>query len=104
MGKVKSAIITSLLVAALLVLALFATISCNVPGTNNVKRYNSFLSGIHLGSDLTGEAYALLYPKGVISVTDYYLVVNDDDNENKGDYIDKYVSRNGVFEIGRAHV
>ncbi len=97
MGKVKSAIITSLLVAALLVLALFATISCNVPGTNNVKRYNSFLSGIHLGSDLTGEAYALLYPKGVISVTDYYLVVNDDDNENKGDYIDKYVSRNGVF-------
>ncbi len=68
MGKVKSAIITALLLAAILVLSLFATISCDVPGTNNVSRYNSFISSINLGSDLTGEAYALLYPEGVISV------------------------------------
>ena len=62
MGKVKSAIITALLLAAIVVLSLFAVISCDVPGSNHVKRYNSFLSGIHLGADLSGEAYALLYP------------------------------------------
>ena len=100
MGKVKSAIITALVVAAILVLSLFATISCDVPGTNNVKRYNSFLSGIHLGGDLTGEAYALLYPEGVISVSDYNLVVNDDDEankENKEEYIGKYTANDGVY-------
>ena len=99
MGKIKSAIITALLVAAILVLALFATISIpELPGSNGVVRYNSFISGgIHLGSDFTGEAYAMLYPEGVITSADYYLVVNDDEAENKQEYIDKYTSRGGYF-------
>ncbi len=97
MGKVKSAIITALLLAAILVLSLFATISCDVPGTNNVSRYNSFISSINLGSDLTGEAYALLYPEGVISVSDYNLVANDEGSEDREEYIEKYVLREGVY-------
>lgn len=97
MGKVKSAIITALLVAAMLTLTLFATISCNVPGTNGVSRYNSFLSSIHLGSELSGEAYALLYPEGVISVTDYNLVAQDADSEEKEDYENKYTLCDGVY-------
>ncbi|MDE6586318.1 MAG: hypothetical protein K2K80_06545 [Clostridia bacterium] len=96
MGKVKSAIITALLVAAIVVLWLFAAISCNVPGTDGVKRYNSFLSGIHLGSDLTGEAYTLLYPNGVISAKDYKLVMNDDENEDKEEY-QYYEEHGGVY-------
>ena len=79
MGKLKSAIITALVVAAVLVLSLFATISCEL---NEVNRYNSFISSIHMGSDLTGEAYALFYPEGVISQADYNIVADDE----KGDY------------------
>lgn len=97
MGKVKSAIITGLVLAAILVLSLFATISCDVPGTNHVSRYNSFLSSIHLGGDLTGEAYTLLYPEGVISVSDYNLVVEDEGSEDREEYIAKYVQREGVY-------
>ncbi|MBD5631695.1 MAG: hypothetical protein HDP34_00495 [Clostridia bacterium] len=97
MGKIKSAIITAFLVAAIIVLALFATISCNVPGTNGVKRYNSFISNIRLGSSLTGEAYALLYPEGVISSADYDLVVNDSENADSAKYPDKYTSCGGLY-------
>lgn len=97
MGKVKSAIITALLVAAIVVLWLFSAISCNVPGTDGVKRYNSFLSGIHLGSDLGGEAYTLLYPEGVISAADYNLVINDEDSEDREDYLANYKKAGGVY-------
>lgn len=96
MGKVKSAIITALLVAAIVVLSLFAVISCDVPGSNGVKRYNSFISSIHLGGDLSGEAYTLLYPEGVISVSDYSLVAEDEANEDYQEYKDKYVPHGGV--------
>ena len=41
MGKIKSAIITAILLAAILVLGFFATVSCAVPNSNGVKRYNS---------------------------------------------------------------
>ncbi len=97
MGKVKSAIITALLVAAIVTLSLFAAISCNVPGTNGVSRYNSFLSSIRLGAELSGEATTLLYPEGVISVSDYNLVAEDPDNEDRQEYKDKYVLREGVY-------
>lgn len=97
MGKVKSAIITALLIAAMLTLSLFAVISCNVPGTNGVSRYNSFLSSIHLGSELSGEAYALLYPEGVITVTDYNLVALNGTDEEKEEYEDKYTLCDGVY-------
>lgn len=100
MGKVKSAIITALLIAAILVLALFATISCGVPGSNGVKRYNSFMSMIPLGGEFTGEATAIIYPEGVISDSDYNYVVNDVDENNdekREEYREKYSSNGSLW-------
>ena len=98
MGKIKSAILTALLVAAIIVLTLFAVISCNVPGTNGVKRYNSFISSIPLGGEFTGEAYAVLYPEGVISAADYRAVTGDDSNaDKKAEYEQKYSGFGGVY-------
>ena len=97
MGKVKSSIITSILVIAVVVLTFFATVSFNLIGSNGVKRYNSFLSSIHLGSDLTGEAYTLLYPEGVISSARYNLVVNDSDSGEKDEYQKTYDKHVGIY-------
>lgn len=97
MGKVKSSIITAIYVVAIAVLAFFATISFNVIGTNGVKAYNSFMTNIHLGSDFTGEAYALLYPEGVISSENYNLVVNDAASDEKAEYEEKYEKHGGVY-------
>lgn len=100
MGKVKSAIITAFLVAAIIVLALFATISCDVPGSNGVKRYNSFLSVISLGGDLTGEATTVLYPEGVLADSDYNYVVSDSDESNTGkreEYTEKYTRKGSLW-------
>lgn len=97
MGKVKSAIITAILVAAIVVMAFFATVSFTVPGSNGVKRYNSFISSIHLGSELTGEAYVMLYPEGVISAADYNLVAEDEENDQKEEYEETYEARGGVY-------
>ena len=83
MSKVKSAIITALLVAAIIVLGLFAVISCEVPGSNGVETYNGFIGNIRLGSEFTGEAYTMLYPEGVISAADYHL---GDEEEYAGKY------------------
>lgn len=82
MNKVKSAIITAILVAAIIVLGLFAVISCDVPGSNGVEKYNGFIGSIRLGSEFTGEAYTMLYPEGVISAEDYNLL----DDEGKAEY------------------
>lgn len=95
MGKVKSAIITSLLIAAVAVLAFFATVSFGMP--DGVKTYNSFAANIHLGADLTGNAYAMLYPEGVISAADYQLVVGDDENSDKDVYVKKYDGHGGAY-------
>ena len=98
MGKVKSAIITALLVAAILTLALFATISCNLPG--GVERYNSFVSKISLGGDLTGYATTVLYPEGVRSDADYNGVVGDTEENNskkREDYLNKYVQKGSLW-------
>lgn len=99
MGKVKSAIITAFFVAAVIVLALFATVSCEVPFSNGVKRYNSFITSIRMSSELTGDAYALLYPEGVISAADYDFVVGDEegDEKEKEEYQDTYVARGSVY-------
>ena len=40
MGKIKSAIITAIIVAAVLVLAFFATVSFPMAGTGGVDKYN----------------------------------------------------------------
>ena len=67
MGKIKSAIITAILVAAIVVLGVFATVSYTTPGSNGVGKFNSFISSIKLGGELSGNAEAVLYPEGVIS-------------------------------------
>lgn len=98
MGKVKSAVITAILVAAILVLALFATISCNVSG--GVKRYNSFVTKISLGSDLSGYASRTIYPEGVRSDADYNDVVSDLDENNakkREEYQNKYVQKGALW-------
>ncbi len=97
MGKIKSAIITAVLVAAIVVLAFFATVSFPLAGTDRVNKYNSFITSISLGSDLTGEAVAVLYPKGVISDADYQFGIPDEEDEEKHDeYMDKYEDHGNV--------
>ena len=97
MGKVKSAIITAILVAAIIVLGLFAVITCDVPGSNGVEKYNGFIGNIRLGSEFTGEAYTMLYPEGVISAADYHLGENDEHDKEEDDYKNKYVKYHGLY-------
>ena len=98
MGKIKSAILTAILVAGIVVLAFFATVSYTVPGSNGVKKYNSFITSIGLGGDLTGEAVATLYPEGVISDADYQFGIPDGSDEDKyNEYIDKYENFGSVW-------
>lgn len=85
MGKVKSAIITALVVAAILVLGLFATLQFVVPGSGGVQKYDGFIGNIHLGREFTGDAYTMLYPEGVISANDYHKVADSEVAEN-GEY------------------
>lgn len=80
MSKVKSAIITALLVSAIAVAAFFAVISFPV---DNVKRLNSIASNIHLGADLSGYAYTTVYPEGVISAEKYVNMTDDEEAEDK---------------------
>lgn len=95
MGKIKSAIITALVVVAIAVLSFFALFSWQVPGSGGVDRYNSFISSIHLGGDLTGEAYAVLYPEGVISQSDYESGKPDDEDGDKLAEYEKKFERHG---------
>ncbi len=81
MSKVKSAIITALLVLAIVVAAFFAVIS--FPVENNLKRLNSIASNIHLGADFSGYAYSTIYPEGVISAEEYSNKTTDEEAEDK---------------------
>ena len=99
MGKIKSAIITALLAAAVAVLAVFALFSWQVPGSNGVERYNSFIGNIRLGGDLTGNATTVLYPEGVISPAEYA----DLEDGDKSDYAqcgNVYVDKEVLEEHG----
>lgn len=86
MSKVKSVIVTALLIAAIIVAAFFATISFPVSTT---KKYNSMASSIHLGSDLSGSVYTTLYPEGVVSAQDYNFLTEEEAAE--------YVVSDGVY-------
>lgn len=98
MGKIKSAILTAILLAGIVVLAFFATVSFNMAGSEGVKRYNSFISSINLGGDLTGEAVTVLYPEGVISDEDYKSGIPDDTTSDKyKEYVDKYKNFGSVW-------
>lgn len=93
MGKIKSAIITAIIAAAILVLAFFALFSWPVAGTGKVDKYNSFASGIHLGADITGEAYTVLYPEGVLSASDYHFNMPEPDTDDGADKVDEYIAK-----------
>ena len=96
MSKVKSAIITAILVAAIIVLGVFAVFSWEVPDTNGTDVYYGFIGNIRLGSEFTGEAYTMLYPEGVISAADYHLGGDVEDDDGKT-YADKYQPYGGLY-------
>ena len=99
MGKIKSAIITVIVTLATLVLFLFGVVSCNLP--DGVHRYNSILSNIHLGSELSGDAYTTLLPEGVITAEEYAFTVVED-SDKAAEYEEKYVvSESGAYYVDR---
>ncbi len=101
MGKVKSAIITVIVALAVVVLFLFGVITCRLPG--GIEIYNSILSSVHLGSDLSGEAYTVLLPDGVITAEEYELNVYEDelDDDTTADdeesYAELYVASGSYY-------
>lgn len=99
MGKIKSAIITAIVVLATAALFLFGVVSCELP--DGVNRYNSILSNVHLGSELTGDAYATLLPEGVITAEEYDFTVADE-GDKADEYRDTYVpSGSGAYYVDR---
>lgn len=88
MGKIKSAVITAIVTLATLALFLFGVVSCALPG--GVNRYNSILANIHLGSELSGDAYAVLLPDGVITAEEYAFTVAEDSEGTAGDKAEEY--------------
>ena len=102
MGKIKSAVITAIVALATLALFLFGVVSCSLP--DGVHRYNSILSNIHLGSELSGDAYVTLQPDGVITAEEYSFTVaegGDKADEYKKDYVP---GSDGSFYIDRAEL
>ena len=102
MGKIKSAVITAIVALATLALFLFGVVSCSLP--DGVHRYNSILSNIHLGSELSGDAYVTLLPDGVITAEEYSFTVaegGDKADEYKNDYVP---GSDGSFYIDRAEL
>lgn len=84
MGKVKAAIITSIVAIAIIVAAVFGVASFNVSAT---ERYNSIAASIPLGSEYSGYIYTTIYPEGV--VTELGEELTDEEKEGytqEGDY------------------
>ena len=75
MSKVKSAIITAIVVIAIIVAAVFGVASFNI---GVAQRYNSIAASIPLGSEFTGYAYTTIYPEGVISQAEYNALEDED--------------------------
>lgn len=94
MGKVKSAIITWLLVAVIIVAAFFATVSFPVGA---IETYNPIISAIHLGGDLSGYTYATLFPEGVISAQEYNFNLEGYEGTEANEYAAKYSKKGSVY-------
>ena len=75
MSKVKSAIITSLVVIAIIVAAVFGVASYNIGAAG---RYNSIAANIPLGSEFTGYVYTTAYPEGVIPADRYVALTEEE--------------------------
>ena len=99
MGKIKSAVITAIVVLATLALFLFGVVSCDL--SDGVHRYNSILSNIHLGSEFSGDAFTTLLPEGVITSEEYSFTVVEND-EKAAEYEEKYVATaSGAYYVER---
>lgn len=94
MGKVKSAIITGLLVAVIIVATFFATVSFPVGA---IDTYNPIISAINLGGDLTGYTYATLFPEGVISAQEYNFNLEGYEGTEADEYAAKYSKKGSVY-------
>lgn len=92
MGKIKSAVITVIVALATLALFFFGVVSCDLP--DGVHRYNSILANIKLGSELSGEVYTVLLPKGVITAEEYDFTVAEA-GEAADEYSDTYIAAPG---------
>ena len=95
MSKVKSAIITTLVVIAIIVAAVFGVASFNV---GDVQRYNSIAASIPLGSEYSGYVYTTIYPEGVISRSEYE-VLSEEDKSSYEEYGSLYYNADEIDDI-----
>lgn len=86
MSRVRSAIVTALVVIAIIVAAVFGVASMNIGAT---QRYNSFAANIPLGSEFTGYVTTTIYPEGVVSKSDYSALSEEDKSS--------YAAEGGVY-------
>lgn len=98
MSRVRSAIVTALVVIAIIVAAVFGVVSINIGAT---QRYNSIAAGIPLGSEFTGYVNATVYPEGVVSQSEYNAL-SDEDKSSYEAHGGVYVSleESGYEDIG----
>ncbi len=80
MSKVKSAIIATIVVVAIVAAAFFAVVS--FPYNSGAKRWNSVIEQISLGSEFSGDAETVVYPEGVISKGEYELHTKEPELED----------------------
>ena len=100
MGKIRSAIITAIVALATLALFFFGVVSFDLPG--NIDRYNSILSNIGLGSELSGDVYTVLLPDGVITAEEYDFTVAEESSV-ADEYADTYVAApGGAYYVDKA--
>ncbi|MCD8200800.1 MAG: hypothetical protein LUD47_01830 [Clostridia bacterium] len=108
MGKIRSAIVTTIVVVAIVAAAFFAVVS--FPYRGGTYRWNSILSVIPLGSEFSGDAECVIYPEGIITEAEYLLYSeppdksdydsNDEEKytdavENVQDFVDRYETELG---------
>ncbi len=93
MGKIKSAIITSLVVIAILAASFFAVVSFPY-GNGQLNRLNSIASSIRLGGEFTGYAETVIYPEGVISEAEYLI---NKETTDDADYANKFTKHGNLY-------
>ncbi|MCD8206003.1 MAG: hypothetical protein LUD29_05265 [Clostridia bacterium] len=71
MGKIRSAVITTIVVVAIVAATFFSVVSFTYGG--GTYRWNSIMSVLSLGSEFTGDAECVIYPEGVITEAEYRL-------------------------------
>ncbi len=87
MGKKKSVVFMTLITIVILVLcALVAFPTVNIPGSDKIKKWNPVAMQYDLGTEFNGGHYAYYYPQGVITETEYNNNVQALEGEEKAEY------------------